>query len=269
MGFSSSSGSIGHPAITPSDLAELRRLASPVFIPRNPADDNTSINAHTSIHPSLQLYLSDLFSATRHHPELDGSLITRQAHQDAEDLIQAYRVISGSSLGTELITTIASTLPDLRLSEEMDSDEGESKVDVDSMGWVRDEGGHRVRMSFEEQVNVAVRVHAPDTPMNGTPYLSTNELQEDGQGSHPRGPPDVWDVSEVDIARIFPRIVSHRLSVRSGPEDEILGSIMFPAVGKHPGLSFSDGDGEGHEEESDGHVRKTVKEILVAILADV
>lgn len=33
---------------------------------------------------------------------------------------------------------------------------------------------------------------------------------------------------------MFPRVVSHRLRVRSGLDDEILGSIMHPAVHNRP-----------------------------------
>ena len=70
-------------------------------------------------------------------------------------------------------------------------------------------------------------------------------------------PPEVWDVSEVDIGRVFPRVVSHRVRVRSGPDDEILGSIMHPAVRQHPPSEVPSAD------------RKTVKQIIVGILADV
>ena len=78
--------------------------------------------------------------------------------------------------------------------------------------------------------------------------------------------PEVWDVSEEDVARIFPRVVSHRLRVRDGPDDEILGSVMWPAVpvegGARAGAEVADGVKLGWE-------RKSVKEVLVRVLADV
>ncbi|KAL1745708.1 hypothetical protein HDZ31DRAFT_62912 [Schizophyllum fasciatum] len=65
------------------------------------------------------------------------------------------------------------------------------------------------------------------------------------------------DVGDADVARIFPRVVSHRLSVRSGPEDEVLGSVVYGAAGVGPVV-----DGVWKE-------GRTVKDILVKILADV
>lgn len=71
----------------------------------------------------------------------------------------------------------------------------------------------------------------------------------------------VLDVSEADVARIVPRVVSHRLRVRDGPEDEVLWNAVFGAVGWWKG-------GEEPEPESE-RVRSTVKDILVQILSEV
>jgi hypothetical protein len=62
------------------------------------------------------------------------------------------------------------------------------------------------------------------------------------------------DVSEVDIARIIPRVLTHRLRVRDGPDHEILSSVVFPAV-----MTGSD--------KVESH-RRTVKEILVQIIGE-
>ena len=62
------------------------------------------------------------------------------------------------------------------------------------------------------------------------------------------------DVSEVDIARIIPRVLTHRLRVRDGPDHEILSSAVFPAV-----LTGSD--------KVESH-RRTIKEILVQIIGE-
>jgi hypothetical protein len=61
------------------------------------------------------------------------------------------------------------------------------------------------------------------------------------------------DVSEADVARVLPRIVSHRLRVRDGPEDEVLGSALYGTVQAN-NATFE---------------RTTVKEVLVKILGEV
>lgn len=40
------------------------------------------------------------------------------------------------------------------------------------------------------------------------------------------------EVSEIDIARVFPRVVSHRIKLRDAPEDEILASLLYGATFK-------------------------------------
>ena len=76
--------------------------------------------------------------------------------------------------------------------------------------------------------------------------------------------PQVWDVSEVDLAKVFPRVASHRVRMRAGPDDEILGSVMFPAVPVPP----SSRRRESEQEDPLGE-DKTVKQVLISILADV
>jgi len=145
---------------------------------------------------NLSLYTSDLFSAARHHPQLDGTLLSSLARRDADALIAAARVLG---LGGEVI------VPLVEDSVESETSDGE---------W---------------------------------PWL----------GSEVR----VLDVSEADVARIVPRVVSHRLRVRDGPEDEVLWNAVFGAVGWWKG-------GEEPEPESE-RVRSTVKDILVQILSEV
>jgi hypothetical protein len=90
------------------------------------------------------------------------------------------------------------------------------------------------------------------------------EGQQSDAGSSGFGPQEndsevhVLDVSAADVARIVPRVISHRVRVRDGPEDEVLGSAVFSAVEElEPG---------GRQEIWE---RSTVKDILVQILADV
>ena len=68
-----------------------------------------------------------------------------------------------------------------------------------------------------------------------------------------------WDVSEVDVAKVVPRVVSHRVRVRSGPEHEVLSSVVFMAV---PPAS------EGGEKKGTWK-RRTVKDIIVKLLGEV
>jgi hypothetical protein len=72
------------------------------------------------------------------------------------------------------------------------------------------------------------------------------------------GPDRVLDVSEVDIARIVPRVISHRVRLRDGPEDELLSSAVFGATFKPP-----------PEVLEDEVTLDSVKKVLVQILSDV
>lgn len=73
----------------------------------------------------------------------------------------------------------------------------------------------------------------------------------------------VLDVSEVDIARIVPRVISHRVRLRDGPEDELLSSALFGATFKPPPEVLQTGQGE------DEVTLDSVKKVLVQILSDV
>ena len=64
--------------------------------------------------------------------------------------------------------------------------------------------------------------------------------------------------------------MSHRLRARDGPDDEVLGSVMWPAVPLDSGgIGVDAGSEAGGEVAGIGWERKGVKEILVRILADV
>ena len=246
--------------------------------------------AYTALHPSLNMYLADLFSATRHHPEFDSALLTLRAHKDAEDLVRAFRVINGDTLGTELITSVAvnvftayqngnGNLTATGTEDETGSSRALSKMDDESLGWGKMEDGDDVLMDLHgrkhehEQdhggVSLGIRVQPPETSSReGVPFVIGDlGLQIDGpEVNLPDPPPLIWDVSEVDIARIFPRVVSHRLKVRDGPDDEILGSLMFPAAQRSSTQSRGATIGVDRPERWS---RRSVKEILVEVLADV
>ena len=155
---------------------------------------------------TLSLYLADIFSATRHNPRLDATLLTARASKDAEALIRASRVIGTDLTGMELLR------PVVRADDFLDK----------------------------------MRSPTDDT---------TSNVGEDS-GSHQTV--SALDVSEVDVARIAPRVISHRVRVRDGPEDEILSSAMFGATFKPLPKASTSTTG-----------RPTVKGLLVEILSEV
>ncbi|KAH9948942.1 hypothetical protein B0H21DRAFT_843290 [Amylocystis lapponica] len=242
------------PAVPPAELALLRALAAP--------HAHAHAIAHTALRASLHTYLRDLFAATRHHPALAGAL-TRRAHADADALARALRVIAGDGGGAALVRVAAAERGGAGAGESSSqsvsvsaSAEGSAwEKDALGMGWGEElERGGKQWGVPDGAVRVALDVSGADA--DGAEYAQ--ELEEQDVGDARGGAPlEVWDVSEVDVARVFPRVVSHRLRVRDGPDDEVLGSVMWPAI--RPNTV-----GAGRVWE-----RKTVKDILVEILADV
>jgi len=189
------------------------------------------------IRPPLNIYLADLFSATRHYGPLDAMMLTVHARRDAEALVRANRVLGADSTGAELLkgyaersreTTSVSTQPYSHNSAANASSDG-----------LMD--GFNAPETYEHFGGGSSAQHSVVSP-------SEPELME-------------LDVSEADIARMFPRVVSHRIRVRDSPFDEVLSSAVCGAVnvpGKEP-----------QDEEVVEWERETVKDILVHILAEV
>ncbi|KZT71837.1 hypothetical protein DAEQUDRAFT_665359 [Daedalea quercina L-15889] len=258
---SQSHSTAANPVISATDLAVLRALASPT--------PSAEVHAYTSIHPSLTAYIRDLFAATRHHPVLDGTSLTHQAHSDAEALARAFRVLAGDSLGMNLVHVAVELEQESSGTEHSGSTHAESlnaegnggwEKEVMGMNWAAPQGVPRVSLERREDENTPLNVDLPYAPDDGQPALTPTL---GAPTPAPAKPPEVWDVSEVDVARIFPRVVSHRLRVRDGPDDEILGSVMYPAVSIWRGASAQQSKGVPVWE------RRTVKDVLVEILADV
>jgi len=159
-------------------------------------------------------------------------MLTVRARQDAEALVRASRVLGTDPTGAELIRERA-----------------ERSRDTDSI-------------STNLYSQPSITSTSSDGLIDGIDVLRTYEpfggssLQLASQPEQPK-----LDVSEADIARIFPRIVSHRIRVRDSPFDEILSSAVCGAT--------SPLGNESHEEETVQWERETVKDILVHILADV
>jgi hypothetical protein len=120
----------------------------------------------TYVSPSITHYVNALISAARHHPELDGTILTVRCVKDAEKLVRA-------------------------------------------AGFV-----------FREDEDMTI--------------------------------------TEAHVRRVVPPILAHRLRVRDGPRDQIMG-ILWEGAGVR---------NWGRSEESQ-HVRRTIKTILGEILAEV
>lgn len=181
------------------------------------------------------MYLADLFSAARHHPRLDGTFLTVRAMEDAEDLARASRVLGVDPTGSELVRN-----PDNALYPYADFGEDESRYDTDEVG------NNAIDGTYAD----------PDSRIQNQPELLTTGAEVNMEPLY---------VSEADIARIAPRVVTHRLRVRSGPQDEVLSSAVF-------GATFEDHIDNGRDGRStydSQGTRSTVKEILVGILSDV
>ncbi|KAI0633228.1 hypothetical protein C8Q77DRAFT_772367 [Trametes polyzona] len=303
------------PVLPASELAYLRTLArpypttGPIFYPSvhatmppypvTPPPPRPPPCA--ALHGSLEMYLLDLFAATRHHPALDGALLTARAHADAEALARAFRVLNGDTVGAALIEQEADlggasdTAAAVESFDETSWTEdgwrsvesltrggranGRARKERDGDGngegeeyeYAPGSNGLRVRVSGERSDGESGRSGPYDDFAQGEEGASPPEAQALAMA---RAWPEVWDVSEEDVARVFPRAVSHRLRVRDGPDDEVLGSVMWPAVPPDSGAALGGVDDTPRMDSlrggpAMGWERKSVKEILVRILADV
>ncbi|KAJ7647010.1 hypothetical protein FB45DRAFT_892081 [Roridomyces roridus] len=192
----------------------------------------------THISPALNIYACDLFSAARHHPQLDATLLTAKTIRDAVELARAGRVIGGDLTGMELVRDDATFLANHGNSPTKNVGDHDDDSPLAAPG-----NGHAHRYQ-------PIEVVVEETDSASTPVQTTEHQMR-------RAWDAVLEVSEADIARIVPRVMTHRVRVRDGPQSEILGSAMFPAVG------------DDREEMPAGIARTTIKEILVRILAEV
>ncbi|KAJ3761947.1 hypothetical protein EV360DRAFT_36677 [Lentinula raphanica] len=240
------------PGSTPPFLAALphRHISPGIMTPSNdsqaiipPEVTNLLKEACSQVYISsnLRLYLSDLFSAARHHHQLEGRLVSIAALKDASELSRAARVLGGDPTGMELINEFS------RLDD--------TKTDNNSTTGVQS-NDERISKVMDDVGSAYVFI---DPQMDVESRALTGEMEESGS-VRTRALP-VLDVTQADIARIVPRVLTHRLRVRDGPEDEVLGSAVFGAV-------FSANMGRENEKQPESN-RVTVKELLVEILQEV
>ncbi|KAF5351873.1 hypothetical protein D9756_007763 [Leucocoprinus leucothites] len=193
----------------------------------------------THLSPTLLLYLADLFSATRHHAQVDGTLLTARCVHDAEKLARAARVVGADPTGVEL----------LRAEDSHDVDDLDRDEDDEDLQWQDDE---------LEAAGTTGSLRKSTSPLKG------RETPSDTRQTGPSAP--VLDVTEVNIARIFPRCVSHRLRIRDGPREEVLAGAVFGATF---GDSVAEETGTGEAYVDAYEVRPTVKDILVSVMSEV
>ncbi|KAK0476853.1 hypothetical protein IW261DRAFT_1566915 [Armillaria novae-zelandiae] len=190
----------------------LTPVLTPTPIPQSLIHALRASYHHTHFPAHLKLYLSDLFTAARHHPALDGMWLTARALRDAADLARASRVLGCDPTGVELVRETAGLG---ETSTNADEEEVDKFFDVmDGISWDGDVDGSE----------------STDAPSASA----------------------VLDVSEADIARIAPRVMTHRLRVRDVDDGVFYGVLSGAAF-------ISAGDDE----------RPTVKSVLVQILAEV
>ncbi|KAJ6594208.1 hypothetical protein B0H19DRAFT_53860 [Mycena capillaripes] len=201
----------------------------------------------THLSPLLSLYASDLFSAARQHPQLDATLLTAKSMKDAVDLARAGRVIGCDLTGIELVRDDAAfAAQSAVVNGHTKPEHGDSPTTPEPVVTGNGSGlAHR----YQPIEVVVEEVDGESTPEPGVVSSEKRKARE----------PEVLEVSEADIARIVPRVMTHRLRVRDGPQDELLASARFPAVtdGEHEDIGYS----------KNGRI--TIKEILVRILAEV
>lgn len=208
-----------------------QQLTAPI-LPRDllPRLRSFSTPAHVNIHASLRLYIADLIGAARHHHELDGTLLGARCVQDAEALVRAHRVLGAGDVGFALVER-AAALP-------ATSAAGSSAVSFH-------DGGADANVHLQ-WAGIEPSAASPPSRSDAEADWLHVDLRES------------WDVSEVDAAKVVPRVISHRLRVRDGPEDEMMAGVVFLATA--PRVPASNESKEGVWR------RRTVKEILVKLI---
>ncbi|KAI0314911.1 hypothetical protein OF83DRAFT_1085322, partial [Amylostereum chailletii] len=270
----------------PALLARLRALSTP---------------AHAILHPTLRTYLSALLSAARLHHELDGALITTRAFRDAEALARAHRILGlGGDPGTALVHRAAAswdrppaapaTAVPPRLDEATRSEsvlaptspdpplDTDDEIEIEAEADINDRRQVRVQLpSWDDRTTTA---SVPSATKHAFSLAPSSLRDPDPDDDLPLPPPAhaqeegpswvwddralehwTWDLSEGDVARIAPRVLSHRVRVRDGPRDEVLSSAVYVAArtGAAKDLFLPEV----------GWKRRTVKDIVIRILKDV
>ncbi|KAF9479042.1 hypothetical protein BDN70DRAFT_895253 [Pholiota conissans] len=213
---------------------------APPTLFRNPPIPSSWISTLRSIAQKHTYISPDLtLYMARNHARLDAMLLGRAALKDAEALGVGDEAYEGFAQGAQGASGKA--------SEDDDTDEDEDDED-------------------EHSSALDISIHNEPLLPTRAPSITESAL------------PAPLDVSEVNIARLVPRIISHRVRLRSGPEEE--GATFAPPVPPPPsketrgekedGMDDKNtkaGDGQGEDGKKNELV--SVKAVLVQILAEV
>jgi hypothetical protein len=206
---------------------------------RSPPDDMTAnAKVRVELHPNLERYAADLVTQARHHPVLDGTLIGVRAHRDISALLRASRVVRGESGGGALLRAIAAEAHAL-------AERGGAASTMEGT-WEEEDGLVDETLEGERMLNMDKRSCISELE-NGS-IVQTHALG---------GVDSVWNISDENVRAIVPGVLRHRLAVRAGPEEQVLGSILYGAVPPR-----------GQENVERTWERPTVEEVLLEILED-
>ncbi len=139
-------------------------------------------------------------------------------------------------------------------------DVGSALIERTATASITSAAGSTVSLHHPDGADVAVHLHwveqgSSTTASTRRPTSVALSAEADWLHFDPR---TRWDVSEVDAAKVVPRVISHRLRVRDGPEDEMMASVIFMATAPRVPTAI----------ENNGTAwRRTVKEILVKLMA--
>ncbi|KLO18401.1 hypothetical protein SCHPADRAFT_866786 [Schizopora paradoxa] len=79
--------------LSPTDLSQIQRI---LFPPSPFARLGGKPMSNSSLSSRASLLLADLLSAVRHHPHLEGSLLSARCHAQCVDLVRAHSVLFGT-----------------------------------------------------------------------------------------------------------------------------------------------------------------------------
>lgn len=155
--------------------------------------------------------------------------------QDAEALVRAHRVLGAGDVGSALVERAAALPATSAAGSSGSFHDGDAEASV-HLRWAR------------------IGPSTMSLPSRSEAY----DEEEDWLHVDPR---ESWDVSEVDAAKVVPRVISHRLRVRDGPEDEMMAGVVY--------LSTAPRVPVGVESKEGVWRRRTAKEILVKLIGEV
>jgi hypothetical protein len=267
---------------SPLSPLSLTEPAAPLFPPHFlPRLRMLSTQAHARCGPRAALFLTRLFSAARHCAELDASLLCARAADDTLALARAHRVLGGADGGAALVAA-AAAWDGASVSESQSSVDGGSARDGAGAleAGIRDARQVRVLLTAGDGTSTfsgarssakgkaASEARTSDERERRPEQEQEQEQEQEREPAWLSGDVDAaelgWDLSEADVGKIAPRVLSHRLRVREGPADEVLASLVFPACGTTPLVDGEDGAGDGEVWS-----RRTVKDILVQLFKEI